>query len=211
MGRAIGVKAFIEKNFNVYEFEEEWKLAFGKPEKNFKMCVYGDSGHGKTSFCVKLAKYMAQFARVYYNSFEEGISKTLQDALVRENMMDVQGRVVFGDKESYDEMIARLKRRNSPRVCFIDSRDYMDLTTDQYKGLIKLFPNKCFIIICWSKNDKPRGEYGKSIEYMADIKVLVKNYIATPRSRFGGNADFVIWEEGAKKRTGRGSMQGKLF
>jgi len=209
--RAIGIKQFLEKEFDCWEFEGDWKLSLGKPEKNFKMCVYGDSGNGKTSFCIKLAKYLAGFTRVYYNSFEEGISKTLQDALVRENMMEVQGKVVFGDKESFKEVIARLKRRNSPRICFIDSRDYMKLTTDQYKELIKLFPRKSFILICWSKSDSPKGEYGKDIEYMADIKIKVTNYIAEVRSRFGGNTDFVIWAEGAAKKAKKNNTQRTLF
>ena len=200
MGRAIGIRAFMERKFDVYDFEDEWKASFAYPEKNYKMLVYGDSGNGKTSFCVKLAKYMAQFTRVYYNSFEEGISKSLQDALVRENMMEVQGRVMFGDKESLDEMIQRLSQRNSPRCVIIDSRDYMDLTTAQYKKLVETFKTKSFIVTAWARNGKPKGEYAKAIEYMSDIKVYVDNYVAQPRCRYGGNVPFVIWDKGQRKR-----------
>ena len=211
MGRAIGIKAFMEKDFDVWEVEGAWKSFCGKPEKNFSMVVYGDSGNGKTSFCIQLTKYLAKFTKVFYNSFEEGHSKTIQDALYRENMMEVDGRVMFGDRENFDEVVGRLKKRNSQRVCVLDSRDYMSLTTEQFKKLIELFPRKSFIVVCWSKSGKPRGEHGKAIKYMADIKVEVHNYIAIPVSRFGGNCDYVVWAEGAKKKGKAVSSQMGLF
>ena len=208
MGRSIGVKAFLDKKFDVYDFDGEFKASFAFPEKNYKMLVYGDSGNGKTSFCVKLAKYMAQFTKVYYNSFEEGISKSLQDAIRRENMMAVNGRVMFGDKDTLDEMIEKLSGRNKARVVIIDSRDYMDLTMNQYKALVERFPHKCFIVTCWEEAGKPRGKYAKAMEYMSDIKVRVNNYVAYPRCRYGGNVPFVIWDKGQLKKQ---SKQGSLW
>jgi hypothetical protein len=75
----------------------------------------------------------------------------------------------------------------------------MRLTTDQFKLLRKEFPRKSFIIICWSSNDKPKSQYGKDIEYMADIKIQVRKFKAFPASRFGGNQPFVIWEKKPKQ------------
>jgi hypothetical protein len=192
----------MEKKFDCYDFDGDWEKSFGCPEKNFKMIVYGASGQGKTDFCVKFAKYMCKFTRVYYNSFEEGISRTLQKALERNNMMEVKGRIVFGDRETFDEMVTRLSRRNSPKLVVIDSRDYINLTHHQYKILDSKFNNKAFIIICWEAGGKPKGEHAKAIEYMCDIKVRVDRYIAEPRCRFGGNTPFTIWEEGAKVKRG---------
>lgn len=192
--RAIGINEFLNRKFDVYPFDGKWLDAFGEPEKNSKVILYGKPGNGKTEFCIQLSKYISKWSKVYYNSFEQGISKSLQDALVRNNMQEVNGRVIFGDKENLEEIHRRLKKRNSPRVIVIDSRDYMNLTTHQFIDLIETFPTKMFIIVCWESNSKPKGEYAKAIEFMCDIKIHVRDFVAHPRSRFGGNKPFMIWE-----------------
>jgi len=201
--RGIGIRDFMERNFDTYPFEGEWKATFGEPEKNFKMILYGRPGNGKTEFSIKLAKYLTQWARVYYNTFEQGISKSLQDALVRNDMMDVNGRVIFGDRESFEEMCERLSHRNSPRIVIIDSRDYMNLTTQQFKTMCERFPQKAIVVICWESGGKPKGEYAKAIEFMCDIKARVYEFKVEPRSRFGGNAPFAIWPDRPKKAAGQ--------
>lgn len=197
--KAIGINDFLSKNFDVFEFEGEFLDFCGEPEKNFTMSVYGESGNGKTEFCVKLAKYLASFTSVLYASYEQGISKSLQDALKRNNMQEVAGKVMFIAKEPLKELIERLKRRGSARVVILDSLDYMRLTTDQFKILRETFPRKAFIVVSWAKNDKPKSQYARDIEFMSCVKVLVKQYKAYPRSRFGGNAEFVIWDKPTKK------------
>lgn len=193
--RAIGIKDFLARTFDIYPFQDEWKRSFAEPERNFRMIIYGHPGNGKTEFSIKLAKHMAQFTKVYYNSFEQGISKSLQDSLVRNKMEEVAGKIIFGDKETFQEMHNRLQRRNAPQVVFIDSRDYMNLTGHQYKELIEANPRKAFVIICWESGGRPKGEHAKAIEYMCDIKVHVRNFKAFPRCRFGGNEPYVIWKK----------------
>lgn len=192
--RALGVTEFLAKRFETFPFTGRWADSFGQPETNFTALIYGASGHGKTEFCIQFAKYMASFGKVYYNSFEQGVSESLQTSLRRNNMQEVSGKIIFGNRESFLEMFDRLKRRNSPQIVFIDSRDFMHLETEQYQLLVTTFPRKVFIIICWEKNGKPKGEHAAAIEYMADIKIKVKNFIAMPSGRFGGNEPFIIWE-----------------
>lgn len=200
MSRAIGIKDFYERKFVTYPFINQWKAHISTPERNFKAIIYGNSGNGKTDYAIKLSKYLAELgAKVYYNSFEEGISHTLQEAIMRNELIEVQGKITFGDKETLDEMIVRLKRKGSANVVVIDSRDYMNLTTDQYKRLVGMFPRKAFILLCWSSAGKPKGEYAKAIEYMCDVKIHVHNFVAYPRSRFGGNEKFIIWNKNAQK------------
>lgn len=194
MKKAIGITDFLNRNFDTYEFTGRWKDSFSEPEKNFRMIVYGHPGNGKTEFCMQLAKQMAGFTRVLYNSIEQGISKSLQDALKRNKMEEVVGKVIFTDGEDFENMMARLSKPRSPQCVIIDSRDYMDLTTAQFKRMIEAFPKKSFIIVCWEANQKPKGEYGKAIEYMCDIKVHVRQFKAYPRCRYGGNVPYVIWD-----------------
>jgi hypothetical protein len=200
MSRAISIKEFIDKTFIIFPFTDKWKEHIGMPERNFKAIIFGSPGNGKTDYAIKLSKYLAELgSKVYYNSFEEGISCTLQQAIIRNDLIDVQGKISFGDKETLDEMIVRLKRKGSANVVVIDSRDYMNLTTEQFKRLVGLFPRKAFILLCWSSANKPKGEYAKAIEYMCDIKIRVHNFVSYPRSRFGGNEKFIIWNKNAQK------------
>ena len=137
---------------------------------------------------------------VYYNSFEQGISKTLQQAIRRNGFADVAQKITFGDKESYEQMCERLSRRNGPRFCFIDSRDYMDMTLEQFKELETRFPGKAFIIICWQEGKQPRSVHGQNILYRVDVRVFVKDFVASVQSRFEGDEPYIIWREGAIKR-----------
>jgi hypothetical protein len=196
----IGVKDFYDKKFKQLEFEGEWERSFGKPEKNFRTLIYGLPKNGKTEFCIKLSKYLTGFTKVYYNSYEQGISKSLQDALKRNNMRDVSGKIIFGDGERFEQMKARLSKKNSPGACFIDSLDYMKLGTEQYQDLVNSFPNKIFIIICWARGSKPAKQAALDIEYMVDVIVKVKDFKAYVASRFGGCEPFVIWDKGATKK-----------
>lgn len=197
--KTVGIHVLMQMKFDCYHFTGEWLTSFGEPEKNFSALIYGESGNGKTDFCVKLAKYLAQFAKVLYFSAEEGISTTIQEAFDRNGMHEVSGRVILAEKANVEELIDYLKRRNSPQVVVLDSLDYMRLTTEQYKLLRATFPRKTFIIVSWSAGDRPKSQAGKDIEYMSDVKIRVKHYLAHPRSRYGGNAPFVIWDEKARK------------
>jgi nucleoside-triphosphatase THEP1 len=206
--RAIGITQFLEKSYDVYDIQGEWLDSFGLIEKNFKMSVTGDSGHGKTELVVKFIKELClkNSVKVDYFSFEQGHSKSLQDAIQRNNMEEVKGKVMFITGGTFDEVLARLKRKASARIVVIDSQDYSELSTKQYKELVKTFPRKSFIITSWAKNEKPKNQAARDIEFMSCIKVYVKNFKAHPRSRFGGNNPFVIWDK--KDNT---PVQTKLF
>ncbi|PLW90008.1 hypothetical protein [Mucilaginibacter sp.] len=207
-----GINDFLNKKYKELDFDGEWLASFGKPEKNFKCCVAGASGNGKTEFVIKLTKYLASFTKVYYNSHEQKFSKSLRDALQRNNMREVNGKVVFADGESVEEMDERLGKRNSPGAIVIDSRDYMKLTIDQFVFLINKYPHKCFIVICWASGSKPKGSHAEAIEYCCDVKILVKDFKAHMRSRFGGNKPFDIWpERNNKAKTPAKGEQSDLF
>jgi hypothetical protein len=199
--RGIGINDFIGKQFKEYPFTGKWLDHIGIPEQNFKLLVFGHPKNGKTEYCIQLSKYLAGFGKVYYNSFEQGISKTLQDALKRNNMGEVSGKVIFGHKETLPQMIKRLKAQGSARFVIIDSRDYMNLTDEQYKTLITTFPRKSFILICWEKSGSPKSEYAQNIQFMVDAVVHISQFKAYPVSRFGGNKPLVIWDK--KPATGQ--------
>lgn len=206
--KAIGITQFLDKTFDVYDIEGEWLDSFGLIEKNFKMSITGESGGGKTELTIKFIKNLALNHRVKtdYFSFEQGHGKSLQAAIERNCMEDVKGKVMFMTGGTFDDVVERLSRKGSAKIVVIDSQDYADLTTKQYKLLLKSFPRKSFIVISWSKGDKPKNQASRDIEYMSCIKVFVKDGKAYPKSRFGGNKPFHIFD---KKSTT--PVQGQLF
>ena len=206
MGKTLGVKDIYKKTYKVFEVEEPWLSSVGLLAKPFTMLVYGYPKNGKTSFIMQFCKYMASFGKVYYNSTEEGDSKTIQDSLKLTHMEDVaDGKFVLGDRDTFLDMVAKLKK-NRAVIVVIDSVDYMNLTAEQYKFLIEEFPNKSFIIISWEKSGMPKSQAARDIRHMVGSVVHVKNFIAHIQGRYGGNEPFIIWD---KKKTVTG--QSTLF
>ncbi|WP_312395664.1 hypothetical protein [Chryseobacterium sp.] len=155
---------------------------------------------------MKLAKYMANFGKVSYISPEQGISKSLQDAIVRNDMSTVAGKVMFLTGGTFDELLVYIRKSRSKTI-IIDSLDYMKLTVDQFKILTKTFPKKAWVIVAWAKGGAPKSQHAKDIEFMCDIKSYVENFkISLPTSRFGGNKEFVIWK-GANQKHVRSTHQ----
>jgi KaiC/GvpD/RAD55 family RecA-like ATPase len=203
MSKLLGVTALFDKKFELFEFEGVWQAFMGNPGKNFSALIYGDSGNGKTEFCVQLARYMAGFRKVYYNSLEQGVSRTFQLALQRNDFENVKGNFVMADGHSFDEMMDYLSKRNAPQVIIIDSIDYMNMSLEQYQILRNKHPRKVIILISWSKGSKPKSSAANAMLYSVDVKIFVKHFMAFVSGRYEGTEDYVIWQQGvdrARKR-----------
>lgn len=203
MSKLLGVTALFDKKFELFEFDGKWQSFMGNPAKNFSALIYGDSGHGKTELCVQLARYLAGFRKVYYNSLEQGVSRTFQLALRRNNFEDVKGNFVMADGHSFTEMMDYLGKRNAPQVVLIDSIDYMNLSLDQYQQLRSKHPRKVIILISWAKGTKPKTTSANAMLYSVDVKIYVKNFKAIVSGRYEGTEDYVIWEAGMDRARNR--------
>ncbi|UGU15183.1 hypothetical protein LS482_16040 [Sinomicrobium kalidii] len=195
--RAVSVEALLRRKFAEMPFTGPWKDAFGIPARSGVWLIWGASGNGKTSFCLQLGKYLTKFGKVAYNTLEEGLSKSMQDAISRANMQQVKSRFILLDREPMGELEARIKRRRSPDIIIIDSLQYSGLTRNEYKRIKERFSNKLFIFISHAEGKQPEGRTAKFVRYDADVKVRVEGYKAFPTSRFGGGEPYVIWHEGA--------------
>jgi predicted ATP-dependent serine protease len=196
MGKSFGVKQIMSKKYQTMSLPDEWIEALGEISNPFRWLVFGLPKNGKTTFVLMFCKAMALMGyKVYYNSMEEGDSKTMQDAMVRVKLDEVpNGKFILGDRDSIHDMILKLKK-NKALIVVLDSRDYAKLTTDQYKLLTSTFPRKCFIIVCWEQSKKPLGKYAKDIEFMVDMVTHVSDHIATTNGRFGAQLKFDVWED----------------
>lgn len=190
--RAVTVEQIESMKFKTIPFEAEWLDSFGTPEMKGSWIIWGNTGNGKTTFALRLAKYLASFHPVAYNTIEEGLKLSFQRAVINANMHEVKSKFKILDGETIAELRFRLKKPKSPSIIFIDSLQCTDLNKDSYKKLLKDFPKKLFIFISHAEGTKPKGKIADSIAYDADVKIRVDNYVAYPISRFGGNKPFEI-------------------
>ena len=179
-------------------FTGAWKASIGTPELCGTWLIWGNSANGKTRFALQLAKYLTNFRRVAYNSLEEGLSKSMKEAIIDTGL---NKNFVLLDKEPVEELKSRLRKRRSPDVILIDSLQYTGLSYGQYKELRKEFPHKLFIFISHAEGNEPKGNVARSIRYDAFVKIPVIGYAAYPQSRFGGGEKYVVWKHGHERFT----------
>nr|DAX17994.1 MAG TPA: ATPase [Caudoviricetes sp.] len=214
MKRAISNKNVLAAKFEVVNFEDEWLRSFGRPELCGAWLIYGGSGSGKTTFTLRLCKYLTRFAKVAYNSLEQGLSLSMQTAWERVGMAEAGSRIMLLDKEGEADLRVRLRRKHSPDVVVIDSVHYWHgFRLRDYISLRGEFPHKLFIFIAHERAGKPDGKIAEKIRYDGDIKIHVEGYKAFITTRYEirergeGGEDFVIWEQGARDYWGELSTE----
>lgn len=199
MKRAVTVEQLLNKKFKEMPFKGKWHAAIGTPEKSGVWIIWGGSGNGKTSFAMQLAKYLTEFGKVAYDTLEEGARKSMQQVMIREQMIEVSKNFIILDRESVEELRERLSKRKSPSVIFIDSLQYTGMN---YRDVIQLkedYPTKLFIFISHAEGRQPQGRTASQVRYDADVKIRVEGYKAMVTSRYGGGRDYTIWQDGANK------------
>lgn len=211
MGKTIGLKQLAQKKYQlVNDLDQDIKDSFGELEDAFDMLLHGGSGNGKSNCTVLLLKALlkAMKCKAEYVTYEEGHGKTIQDLMIhRHKLLDELGPVVnITDHLTYEELAKKMRKRKSPKIWVIDSIQASHLTAEQCAQLKNEFVlskrRKIIIYISWAEGKFPLGACAKSVEYYANIKVRVEGLIAFIRSRYGGNKNFVIHPEGAKKYWG---------
>lgn len=203
--KAVSVHNLLKKKFLEMPVEGEWMSLLGKPAVNGVWHIKGESGQGKTTLLMQLAKYLTKFGVVAYNSLEEGTRKSMQDCIRENRMHEVTGRFYLLDREMITDLIVRLKKRNAPDIVIIDSIQFSDLTKSLYKRLVSEFPDKLFIFNSHAEGKKSIGAIARDVEFDADIKIYVEGYLAFSRSRMSRGVvtkPYVIWDDGAKKYWG---------
>lgn len=204
MGRAISNKNVLAAQFETADFTGEYLASFGRPELRGVWLIWGGSGSGKTTFTLRLCKYLAGFRRVAYNSLEQGLSLSLQKAWERVDMGEAGSNIILLNKEELPDLRVRLSKRKSPEIIVIDSVQYLDgFGKRQLKAIKQEFPDKLFVFISHEKSGQPMGFIGQLLRYDADIKIHVEGFKAFVTTRYEdpskgeGGADFIIWEQGA--------------
>lgn len=153
---------------------------------------------------MQIIQEFMKYGKVLYVGLEEGHSNSMQVRVVRNFKEAVNtNNITFADHEmTYENLLLKLKKKKSPKFIVIDSLQYWNITYENYKKLKELFPKKSFIFISHAAGKYPAGSTADKIRYDAGVKIRVENFIAFVGSRYGGNKNYVIWEEGAKNKWG---------
>jgi hypothetical protein len=202
MKRAYSVKNVIDAKFKVLPFAGKWKDAIGCPEFCGTWIVFGDIKNGKTSFTMELTKYLTNWGRVLFNAVEEGLSLSIQEAYIRCNMGEVNGKFIMIANESVQELRERLLMHKSPQVVVIDTVQFWGIKYSEYKKLKAEFPNKLFIYVSHTEGKKPDGKVAQQIWRDANVAFRIEGFRAFPVGRYGGGEYIDISAEKANEYWG---------
>lgn len=204
MARAYSASEVLAKKVLPIPFRGVWREAFGSPSRTGVWLIWGESANGKSSFAMQLAKELTKYGKVAYNSLEESLSLSFQENMRRCGMQEAGGRFLILDREPLDELSGRLKKQRSPDFVIIDSLQYAGINYKEYKKLKEAHPTKLFIFISHADGDKPKGATATSIQYDADMKILVRGYRAICKGRFIPEAGkhYSVWADAESKYWG---------
>ncbi len=204
MGKAISNRDVAAARFETVPFEGEWLAAIGRPELRGSWLVFGQSGSGKTTFALQLARYLSRFARVAYNTLEQGLSLSFQSAWIRAGMEEAGSAIVVLDKEPLPQLRQRLAKRRSPQVVIIDSLTALPgFTRKDYLSLVGGFPGKLFVFLAHERKGLPDPAIAETVRRLSEVKIYVEGFRAHVSSRYAcpergeGVSDYIIWRQGA--------------
>ena len=193
------LRNIVETKIPVFDFKGDWYNAFGQPQRNGIWFIYGGSGHGKTSFILKLIKELAKYGKILFVSYEEGSASTLlQEGISRFGLMEANKKVSVCTK-SGKELSERLDNHKCPHIVIIDSLDMSEFKrVEQVIALKNKYKSKLFIFTGWAKSKVPAKRIGEDVLFIANQKIFVEGYRAISRGRsFGELGYLTIWEKGA--------------
>lgn len=188
---------FGRKTFKEFDFEGVWRESFGRPEQSSRWLIFGGSGQGKTEFCCQLAGYMAGFGRILYASAEQGESSSLRQAFERNGLL-VRKNITLASRFDFKELLNAVKKSRYKAV-IVDSIDHINMNGEACKELDAAAKNKLLAFVAWADGKRPKSQAARDMEYRSDVKIEIRHYAAFPRSRYGGNHPYVIYEAKARE------------
>ncbi|MCS3376820.1 ATP-binding protein [Bacteroides xylanisolvens] len=109
------------------DFDGEWYLAFGRPEKSGCWIIYGKSGQGKSSFALQLARKFDEMGlRVLYLTLEMGACDDFVNSVLSVGIHSKTNNIIYSDEATITELDEYLSKQRSPDVIMIDSIQYFE-------------------------------------------------------------------------------------
>ena len=202
MIRAQSVHHFLNKKVAGLLFKDEFQEAFGNPETTGTWFVYGNSGSGKTSFLLQLAKHFDEELnmRVAFQSMEEDGRDSLRKAILRVGWREKGSNIQMLPACSPADFSEWLDGHGKTRVVIIDTIQYWiinhQFTIEQYFEMRKKHSSKLFIFNSHINGNDPDKSAAVQIMRDADLKIFVQGFRAISKGRsFGPLGYYVIWPD----------------
>ncbi|WP_228235900.1 ATP-binding protein [Allomuricauda sp. M10] len=181
----------------------DFKKLIGSPECRGSWFLMGDSGMGKSTFLMQLAKELTKYHKVDYNALEEEDRGSMGELMAENRMTECRkGSFMLLTGWPIEDHVERLRQKRSARIVIFDSVQYLKMTISDYKALLAEFHNKLFIFNSHAEGRQPVGALAKKIRFDADVKLFAEGFKVTGRSRMSRGKlpdDYIVWQEGADK------------
>ena len=165
------------------QLEGAWGDCLGEIDRTGVVLVWGQSGNGKSSAAMSLAKELTKYGKVLYVSLEEGYALSFQNTLRRYSMQDCKSNFQVVTGEDIEAISERLSKRRSADFVVIDSFQYTQLNYKRYLEFKKRHSNKLIIFVSHADGRKPAGRAAERVKYDADQKIWVEGYKAISNGR----------------------------
>lgn len=159
MSRVLTIKNLYDKVYDYLPLSGEWEAIGKNTERSGLWLIYGKEKNGKTTFAFKLANYLSTIDKVLYISAEEGTDTNITDTCKRVGIRADNKTLHIVGYKSFDWIKARLKKRKSERIIFIDNTtEYKEeVKNKDISNLLKEFPNTLFIFLS-HESTQSKGE-----------------------------------------------------
>lgn len=205
MIRAQSVYNLLNKKVDELPFTGEWHEAFSCPEPTGIWLVYGNSGSGKTSFLLQLARYFSEelSMRVAFQSMEESGRSSFQRSIRRAGWKEKGGNIQVLPEANPTEVDEWLELHPKTKVVIIDTVQYWILryqfSIEQYFELKKKYTDKLFIYNSHINGNEPDTRTAIQIMRDADQKVFINGFRAFSKGRhIGSKGHYSIWPDKEK-------------
>jgi hypothetical protein len=182
------------------EWTGEWEAAFGQPQRTGVWYLWGNSGHGKTTFVLMLMKELSEHGRVLYCSYEEGEASLSLQTQMRRIGMGTAARIGLTTMPMA-EVSDYLDQPRSADFVVIDSLEYSGIGDgSELLALSSKHRQKLFVMIGQAEYSTPSTRVGREALYLANQKIWIEGFRAFSRGRsFGERRWMNIWDVEAQK------------
>lgn len=172
--RALSPSELLKTKIRTLPLEGVWQEALGQPAERGVWIIWGNSGSGKTSFALQLARELTKYGRVAYNSLEQGASLSMQEAIKRHELGKTRRGSFHLLSEDLETLSERLSRRQSPDFVIVDSLQYTGLDYRSYKAFKEKHKDKLIVFVSHAEGIKPEGRTANKVMYDADDENLCR-------------------------------------
>lgn len=200
--KVLSARNLYDMKHESYEFKGYLGEMLGRLPKKGIWTIYGKQKHGKTAFSLILAKYLSDYAKVWYVSAEEQDDELFIKNMKRAEIPSIPNLGFITDDEDLkiENLNIRLKKRNAARIVLIDN---MTVYIDEFKrngiiDFIKHHRNILLIFISHEERNEPATSAGRYVKKMAKVIIRVEGLQAIIGGRCQGGV-VTIHPEGAEQ------------